>query len=284
MRTFSKMLAVVDTRKDTCAALERARSIAEQTGMPIIALAPNSHSDESSRTRLNAMLQPLRDAGIEISGSEEWHTSVVQTIVHACQLENCSLVIKDPRKTNNLTSLFFTPEDWTLLRRCRVPVLLARTHADSWINGRILAAVDACPYDDNHDILNRVILENTAAIAELANAECHIGTAYPGTMLGGRSSVRETRAKYEQNCLPMAARHAIPEENIHVEEGPADSFIPSLAKRIDASLIVMGSVASCNISNELLGNTAEQILGKIETDVLVLRPRDLMDPLETILD
>ena len=102
-------------------------------------------------------------------------------------------------------------------------------------------------------------------------------------MLSGEETAQDSHNRYDQNCQPLARRSGIAKEHVHIEEGPAETFIPILAKRIDASLIVMGTVANTSLKGALLGNTAEQILGLVNTDVLTLKPRDLMDPLENVL-
>ena len=157
MRTLTNMLVVVDTRQDSSIALNRATLIARATDTPIIVLAPNPHTSAETQARLDAMIKPLQDEGLNVKGSEQWHNSVVETIIHVRQAERCSLVIKAPQKPHGIAALVSTPEDWGLLRQCRVPVLLVR-NSESWMNGRILAAIDGCPNDSNHNVLNDVIL------------------------------------------------------------------------------------------------------------------------------
>ena len=282
MRTLTKMLVVVDTRKESSIALNRAVLIAKATDIPIIVLAPNPHVSAESRARLDAMLQPHIEARMDISGSEQWHNSTVETIIHVRQMERCSLVVKASKEAKGISSIVSTPEDWALLRQCRVPVLLVK-NTESWMGKTILAAVDACPNDSNHEILNNVIMEHAANISGVAEAECHMGSAHPGLMLAGEETEKETQNLYQSNCLTLANKFGINKDAIHVDEGPAEVFIPELSRRLGASLIVMGTVANTSLKGALLGNTAEQILKHVECDVLTLKPRDLMDPLENVI-
>ena len=282
MRSLTKMLVVVDTRKESSIALNRAILIARATDTPIIALAPNPHADDASRARLDAMIKPYADEGMDITGSEQWHNSAVETIIHVRQMERCSLVVKATKKASGISSIVSTPEDWSLLRQCRVPVLLVK-NTESWVGKKILAAVDACPGDSNHEVLNNVIMEHAANISGLADAECHVGTAHPGAMLSGEETEANTHDRYKEKCIPLAEQYGIGSDHIHVEEGPAEVFIPELSKRLGVSLIVMGTVANTSLKGALLGNTAEQILRHVECDVLTLKPKDLMDPLERVI-
>ncbi len=283
MRTLTQILVVVDTRKNESLALHRARLLAKATDTPVVALAPNPHGNAQSLQRLEDMIQPLKDDAIKITAIEQWHNSAVETIIHIRQLERCSLVIKEPKQNKNaLKSIVFTPEDWSLLRQCRVPVLLARNR-DSWMNGKVMAAVDACPLDSRHDVLNGVIMEYAAAIAGMSNSECHIVSAHPGAMLSGSAKPDDSEVRYQNGCNSLAKRFDIPSEHVHVGEGPAEILIPERAKDLGISLVVIGTVANASIKGALLGNTAEQILSMIHTDVLTLKPRDLMDPLENVV-
>ncbi|MCL6268716.1 universal stress protein [Sansalvadorimonas sp. 2012CJ34-2] len=286
MRTLTKILVVVDTRLDTNIALNRARLLAKATDKPVFILAPNPHPSEATQAKMQDMLALLKDEGIDVKGQEAWHNGVVETINHFTELEGCSLVIKAAKKSSMITNVISTPEDWTLLRHSQEPVLLVH-HDHSWMNGRVLAAVDACPNDSEHEVLNGVILEYAAAIAGISDSECHIGSAHPGTTLSGddpiSKSSADTHVRYEQQCQPLAKRFAIADEHVHIEEGPAEAFIPTLCKRINASLLVMGTVAHTSLRIELLGDTAEQILNNIETDILCVKPLDIMEPLEKLM-
>ncbi len=73
MRTLTKILVVVDTRLETNIALNRARLLAKATDKPIFAVAPNPRSNSASQASLDAMLAPLKEEGLDVSGQEIWH-------------------------------------------------------------------------------------------------------------------------------------------------------------------------------------------------------------------
>ena len=56
--------------------------------------------------------------------------------------------------------------------------------------------------------------------------------------------------------------------------------IPNLVKRIDADIIVMGTVARTGIPGFFMGNTAETILNQINCSVLAIKPRGFKTPVE----
>ncbi|MOA43988.1 Universal stress protein E [compost metagenome] len=57
-------------------------------------------------------------------------------------------------------------------------------------------------------------------------------------------------------------------------EGPADVLIPYTAKKYEAVVTVIGTVARTGISGALIGNTAEVVLDSLESDVLVLKSEE----------
>ncbi len=275
MRTLSRILALVDSRKTSSVALQRARLMAKATDASIVVLATNPEPSQTTQANLEAMMAPLLAEGINVTGGEQWHDSVVNTIIHVQEMEGCDLVVKEPKVESTLMTLIRRPEDWSLLRQCEVPILLVR-HDNSWVNGNILAAVDACPRDSDHQVLNNVIMEHATRIADFSEATLYIGSAYPVSILSGEN----TSEAYQANCLKMAEAFDQPKDRVLVQEGPAEILIPDLVKAYNISLVVMGTVANSSIKGALLGNTAERILGLIDTDILALRPKDVMEPLE----
>jgi universal stress protein E len=72
---------------------------------------------------------------------------------------------------------------------------------------------------------------------------------------------------------------SIPLINTHVKEGLPESVIESVAKNIDAELVVMGTVGRTGIPAALIGNTAEHVLDQLSCDVLALKPSGFVSPL-----
>ncbi len=65
---------------------------------------------------------------------------------------------------------------------------------------------------------------------------------------------------------------------IQLIKGNPCKEIPSLARRCNVDLIVMGSVARTGIPGFIIGNTAELILGQVKCSVLVVKPDGFVSP------
>ncbi|KEI71657.1 universal stress protein [Endozoicomonas elysicola] len=281
MRGITKVLAVVDTRKEEQLALERANQICRVTGAALHILAPNPKADGESMVRLEALAEPLMAEGREVYLHETWHDSVIETIIHVRQMERCHLVVKDAKLISALKKAFSTPEDWSLLRRCRVPVLLVQERSD-WTKGKILAAINADPRDHYHSVLNQAILQYATDIADDFSSELHLATAYPTTMLAiqDQGDGLTDKNHYEKHCREYAREFNLNESHFHIEPGPTETMIPALLKEIDAKLLILGTHARTGISAIAIGNTAEQLISEVKTDILVLQPKHHMIPLE----
>ena len=64
----------------------------------------------------------------------------------------------------------------------------------------------------------------------------------------------------------------------HLVRGWARKEIPVLAKRIEAEVVVMGTVARTGVPGFIVGNTAESILNQIDCCVLALKPPGFVSP------
>ncbi|MCY1558800.1 Universal stress protein E [compost metagenome] len=92
--------------------------------------------------------------------------------------------------------------------------------------------------------------------------------------------LKETiEARYREQCRAFQAEFDIDDQHLHIEEGPADVLIPYMARRLQAAVTVIGTVARSGLSGVLIGNTAEAVLDTLESDVLVLKPQEVEDHL-----
>ena len=250
---------------------------------------------------LNALVDPYRTR-IEIQTKVLQGTSFLE-IIREVLRNGHDLVIKIP-ETQNWLDRLFSSADMHLLRKCPCPVWLIKpTPPKSY--QVILAAVDV---DDAHPpaelrsrhALNRQILEMASSLALSEFAELHIGSAWDAlgesTMRGAFirtpeeeiiAYVEQVRRKYAANLDELMGEVAgnLGQETMdylkprtHLVKGLARKEIPALAKRIEADLVVMGTVGRTGVSGFIMGNTAEMILNQIDCSVLAIKPPGFATP------
>lgn len=235
------------------------------------------------RRWLDGEIAQLREQGINALGVVAWYKPAYEEIARQALEREPDIVIKDIEPAGRFARTVFTPADWHLMRLCPAPLLLVSSHSSSWPL-KILAAVDpfdthAKPAGLNHDIL-------TAAhnMAKPFGSEVHVVHAYqylPATAPTGAEMAyadanmfMQVREEHRRQFLAFGESHGIPGDRMHLVEGnPADA-IAELAGSINADLVVLGTVHRTGLKRLMMGSTAEDILGSIRNDVLVLKPAD----------
>ncbi len=284
MQAIRCILVVIDPNLPDNLALKRARLIASVSQSRLHLLVCDAHHDHADY--LDALRATLEDEGHAVTARQAWHDSIHQTIINAQQAEGCGLVIKQHLADSALKRALLTPEDWKLLRYCPCPVLMVKTEAP-WTGGNILAAVDVGNADIEHRTLHASIVNHGYEIASLADGRLHVVSAHPSAMLSAADpafQLKETiEARYRNACRQFQAEFDIPDGQLHIEEGPADALIPRVCHQLNAVVTVIGTVARTGFSGALMGNTAEVVLDTLESDVLVLKPDDIIDHLEELV-
>jgi universal stress protein E len=283
MHTIRNTLVVVDSQQSNDLTLNRAKMIASATQSHLHLLACDKGQQHGSY--LNDMQGILVEEGYSVSTQQAWHGSSHKTIIAAQQAEGCGLVIKQHLPDTPLMKALLTPEDWKLLRYCPSPVLIVKS-VKPWVGGTILAAIDAGSSDMEHRVLHSGIVSHGYDIATLAGGTLHMLSAHPYPMLSATDSVFQLKesiqALYRELCKTFQAEFDVSDDRLHIEEGPADVLIPHIAHKLEAVLTVIGSVARTGLSGALIGNTAEMILDTLDSDVLVLKPDDVINHLEEL--
>ena len=284
MQAIRSILVVMDPQHPEGLALKRAKLIAGVTQSHLHLLVcdkKGEHADYLARQQA-----ALQEEGFSVSIQQAWHEGLYQTIISVQQAEGCGLVVKQHVPDNPLKKALLTPEDWKLLRYCPGPVLMVKTDTP-WTGGVILAAVDVGNSDAEHRTLHSGIVSHGYDIANLAKGALHVISAHPSPMLSAADptfQLKETiEARYRAQCKAFQAEYDVSDDRLHVEEGPADVLIPYTAQKLSAVVTVVGTVARTGLSGALIGNTAEVVLDALESDVLVLKPDEIIAHLEELV-
>ncbi|MFG0261979.1 MAG: universal stress protein, partial [Novipirellula sp. JB048] len=71
--------------------------------------------------------------------------------------------------------------------------------------------------------------------------------------------------------------------HIHMEPGDPSEVIRGIADRIEADLMVMGTVCRTGVPGFLIGNTADSIIAGLTCSMLALKPTGFRSPIEVHL-
>jgi universal stress protein E len=285
MQAIKRILVVIDPTQTEQLALNRAKLIAGVIESDLHLLVCEDRQDHTPM--LEKLCAELKASGLNAGCSQAWHKNLTDTVVHVVASEGCGLVVKQHLPDSPLRKALLTPDDWKLLRYCPTPILLVKT-TDTWMKGSVLAAVDVGNHDDQHHVLHDTIVSHAADIVEMINGDLHLVSAHPAPLMSASDPVYQLReniaARYRDEVERYASQYSLEASGVHIDEGPADTLIPRIARQIGASVTVIGTVARKGIAGALIGNTAEVILDQLESDILVLKPQDSMAHLEQLLE
>mgnify|MGYP000028699204 CR=1 FL=1 len=219
-------------------------------------------------------------------------------VIEKVQQSGFDLLIK-PTENEGLLSRLFGSNDMGYLRQCPCPVWLIN-HAEEKSDNTVVAAVDV---DDNYPVherevrakLNLEIALTAASIALSKGATLKVvsiwSSQYENTLrdFGLLKKSKEEVAEYVNEAEALHRKHftqfiaaikaelgqeqfaALAVEQVSIKGAPREE-LPKYSKSINADLVVMGTVARVGIPGLIIGNTAENILYRLNQSVLVLKP------------
>jgi len=261
-----KIFVVIDPKRLVQPALEKAEWLARRNGAEIelyCTLEPQSVADSEAQARLVARTQAWieriaekpQSQGIKLSIRVEVNQNWRRAIAEAAARSDADLVIKTSSPRGVLRRRLMETADWTLLRNCAKPVLLASPSAPE-LPKTVLVAVKLKPEDKVYEELNRRVIALAHRIAGLLEAELHAVTVYRG------DEMFYDRQKFADAC-------GLPRNRVHSVEGAPYEGIAEVANRLGASAVIVGS-APQPARGSILGTTAERVIDAIPGDILVL--------------
>ncbi|RUO65303.1 universal stress protein E [Pseudidiomarina planktonica] len=312
MSTAKQILVVLDPHQQEQKALSRALYLARQLSAEVTVFLSiydfayemttmlAADERESMRSSLIAdrkawiidiiddMQANTKYSGVNIDIEVMWHNRPFEAIIKTAIQKPFDLIVKGTRQHEGFQNLIFTPTDWHLLRKAPCQVLMVKDHA--WQQqGKIIAAVHAGATDDDHVSLNERIITSACELAAQVNAQVHLVNSFPPAPMTVAMEIPEfdvtdysdsVKTNHEQALAELAAKHQIPGEQTHVVEGLPEQVVPELARKLDAELVVLGTIGRSGLSAALLGNTAEHVLDQLQCDVLAVKPAGFKSPVQ----
>jgi len=178
-----------------------------------------------------------------------------------------------------------------LMRKCPCAIWVARpTRSDRYT--RILAAVDPDPTDAERNSLNRTIMALAVSLAKLEASELHVVYAWEQYGLPVGSSAEVWRQWQETACAEVKRRlceflSEYPlgsDPQVHLIAGKPAHSISGLAREEQIDLLVMGTVCRTGIRGFFIGNTAEEVLRRVDCSLLTVKPEGFVSPIQPVGD
>ncbi len=316
MRSFKKILAIIEPRQMRQFALERALALLtsqkhkeDSKKIEVIAIMPcfdNSwdltsmlsieHKEDIQQQLikkhekwLDAYLR-INTIGYDIKSKVIWSKSLGVDIVEFAKENSIDLIIKSADIHGILDSVIFTPLDWQLLRHSPIPVLVAKDHI--WHpTGKIAVAINLDSLDDISTKLTNIrLLREAQELSQLTKCQIHLVTAIPPIQppssidMPGYMPTMVSDEMLKESCktiLSFAHRHRIDSSCVHIREGNPQDVIPMLCTQLKPTALFIGTSARTGIASAVLGNICEKVIDNLTCDVAVITPKAVLRKIPT---
>jgi nucleotide-binding universal stress UspA family protein len=223
----------------------------------------------------------------------------VRAILEEVQWKGVDFLVKAPAPSDGLRQWFFGSTDMQLMRCCPCPVAVARPSTREGAH-RAVACLDYDGDDEAKRRLNDRILDSAVLAQAGEHSEIFVLHAWD---LYGYSLLAQGRGKLPPERLREAVerervarqkwfetriadhRATLDEEQaarfdpkLELVRGDARQVIPQRVKELDADLVGLGTASRAGVSGLLIGNTAEEILGRVDCSVVVHKPDGFVSP------
>ena len=233
------------------------------------------------REHLEKIAEPLRDQGLDVSVSVVWDSPLDDGIVRHVLRTAPSMVVKETHYHAKIARVLFSHSDWGLIRKCPVPLLLAK--GNGWTEGSpVVASVDPLNTHPSSSALDERILDMANDLAGLTSGHLHVYHGYleagnllpvPAYVPEGMPVTNEQIERAHTDAMNnLMVRHGDNPEAVHVMPGRVEKELPSLVSKLDAGVVVMGAVNRNVLERVLIGSTAERVMDKLPCDLLVVKP------------
>jgi universal stress protein E len=231
---------------------------------------------------LERQAAPLRDEGLQVDTACEWDSPAYEAVVRRAARVKADMIVAERHATRHLLPTLLRFNDWELLRRSPVPVLLVK-NSKPYKRPTLLAAIDPSHSFAKPAKLDARIVAEVERLSHALQGSAHVVHAYPGGLAASdpfgnvppqmvtrieRQVVMEARKGFatalEGSTIGKSRRHLI--------AGHAIDVIPRLAKKQRTSIVVMGAISRSGFKRLIIGNIAEQVLDALSCDVLVIKP------------
>ncbi|HEY5790258.1 MAG TPA: universal stress protein [Gammaproteobacteria bacterium] len=208
------------------------------------------------RAWFEALFAPVEAAGLDYRCQVTWTSEWAEAILRAARRFQADLLLLPLAPRAGSRRALLSEGMWQVLRNAHCPVLMARPEAKPR-RAVVLAALKAQSGDPRYVELNRKIAGRARWMAERYGAALHVVNAYR-----------------DQDDYPDRARllelAGVPNEQVHVEDGPPDRVIAQVAATVGADIVVVGTLARQGLAAVMRGNTSERVIAALPQDVMTL--------------
>jgi universal stress protein E len=308
--TVIRVLVDMDPKAQDSELLAKLKTIADKTPLEVtlfscdyqasvaanLLLHPDSlanataHIKQQLKHKLQQLAEKYAHPRISYQVEADWHKPRYEATLKLAEDLNPHLILKEAKKHSIWQQLFFTPDDYQLLKSSPFPLLLSKNK--SWQDAKcVLAAVDPShPLSQESELDDHVITQakqmaellglplKVAHVFDPAGWEVVMNTSATAGVMGQfividnpedhQELLDKIRNRHRQQLQQLAKNHHLTEDQQLLLEGFPEEALEQAANDLKAALIVVGTT----YRSGLLGSTAENLLENIGCDLLAVKP------------
>lgn len=307
MKRFKKILVATDTRLEEHPIVSEAAEIAQHNGasLKIVDVVPEfawtvrmtltDHEHvrdlvvQEKQKKLESLAATIRDEGVQVETKVLKGKTSIEIIREVLQ-ENHDLVLRVAKGRDSTRKGFFGNTGFRLLRQCPCAVWLVAPNTTPKFE-HVMGCIDTSSGDERDAELNDKVYELASSISRYHDGRVsivHAWSIYGEQMIKARMKPDEfqelatnTQHQVEQLLDAFLQKHGtnVHANNVHMVKGEAPEVISEFVRTQEVALIVMGTIARSGVAGAIIGNTAEQILNRIECSVLAVKPHNFVCPI-----
>jgi universal stress protein E len=309
MNRVSRILAGVDLRAETTAAVDKAARLAAAFDATLELFAPVYNSlisrarfpqpgalDHARAQLVRGGLERLQAIEADLGGKVEvecqaaWDHPPEEALIRRAMSTRADLVVAALGVHPEHRLAFFSGGDWQLVRHCPAPLLMCLP--GQWkARPVIVAAVDPMHRHGRKGRLESRILRAADAVGKACGGQLRAFHAYeaivhgPGPGVHIELPVDEAEAALEtghREALGRAFEAAgVRPAVVDMQEGSPDDRLPAYCGEVDADVLVMGAIARNPLGRIFIGSTAERVLHRLPCDLMVIKPEGFRSPVRS---
>ncbi|AGA73291.1 universal stress protein [Pseudomonas plecoglossicida] len=238
---------------------------------------------QQHREWLETQALSMRRNGVTVTTEVVWVQHPLDEILVHLREQPFAMLIKAFEHEPWWARAMFTSLDIQLLRETRIPLHLVH-QASHALPRKILAAVDLSRPEDQFEGFNDQIISEALKLALQCNAQIELLYAYDlGSMYLDSGGSREHSFLFDSNLAQtlheaqseafqaLAERNGIAAEHRHLRLGDPAKVLALFMENNDIDVLVMGSYHHRGIG-WFIGSTAERVLHRLSSSVLVISP------------
>ncbi len=308
MKPFKNILVATDTRLDKHPIVDEAVVLARRSGgalmlvdvVPVFSWVvrmtlPNHNEIRDSLVRekqeqLEMLAEPIRKKGVHVETQVLIGRTSVE-IIRQVLRGNHDLVLRVAKGKDSQRKGSFGTTGVRLLRECPCAVWLV-VPAKSHQYQHVMACIDTLSEESEDDELNDKVYESALLASQYYGSKLSVVQAwrvFGEEFLLTRTSLKdflrllnEVHERFTKLLDTFLQKHGTSAQakNVHMLKGSTDHILPTFIHEQQVDLVVMGTVARRGAAGWVIGNTAEQMLDRIECSLLALKTDNFECPIK----